>query len=155
MTAVLQRVKNAAVRVDGKTVGSCDAGLMILLGVRQGDDAEDSRLLAEKIARLRIFEDEAGKMNLSVLDIGGSALVVSNFTLAADYSHGNRPSFIEAARPEIAEPLYLDFAARLRALVGRVECGEFGADMKIEMTADGPVTIVMESDKLRKGKRGI
>ena len=87
--------------------------------------------------------------------LGGSALVVSNFTLAADYSHGNRPSYIEAARPEIAEPLYLDFAARLRALVGRVECGEFGADMKIEMMADGPVTIVMESDKLRKGKRSV
>ena len=155
MTAVLQRVKYATVRVDGNTVGACEAGLMILLGVRQGDDEEDSSLLAEKIARLRIFEDEAGKMNLSVLDIGGSALVVSNFTLAADYSHGNRPSYIEAARPEIAEPLYLDFAARLRALVGRVECGEFGADMKIEMMADGPVTIVMESDQVRKGKRSV
>jgi len=154
MTAVLQRVKKAAVRVDAEVRGACEHGLMILLGVRCGDTEEDAFLLADKIARLRIFEDGEGKMNLSVLDVGGSVLVVSNFTLAADYSHGNRPSYIEAARPEVAEPLYLAFADRLRTAVPRVECGVFGADMKIDMLADGPVTIVMESDKLRKGKRG-
>ena len=152
MIAVLQRVKKAAVAVDGETVGSCAHGLLILLGVSVEDSEEDCRLLAEKILRLRIFEDEGGKMNLSLLDVGGEALVISNFTLCADYAHGNRPSYFAAARPEQAEPLYLDFAARMRAGLSHVGCGRFGADMQIDMTADGPVTIVMESDKLRRGR---
>ena len=155
MIAVIQRVTEASVTVEGSVVGACGKGLAILLGVSKEDTEKDAEVLSTKIAKLRIFEDENCKMNRSILDVDGEALVVSNFTLLANYSHGNRPSFIEAARPEVAEPLYLDFAARLRALVGRVECGKFGADMKIEMVADGPVTIVMESDRLRKGKHGV
>lgn len=153
MIAVLQRVEKAEVRVEGEVCGSCQKGLMILLGVATEDTEEDVRLLAEKILRLRIFEDEAGKMNLSVTDVGGEALVISNFTLHADYSHGNRPSYFAAARPEVAEPLYLAFAARMREGLTHVGCGRFGAEMKINMMADGPVTIVMDSCKLRKGTR--
>ena len=152
MIAVLQRVKKAAVSVEGEVVGACAKGLLVLLGVGTEDGEEDARLLADKIARLRIFEDAEGKMNLSLLDVGGEALVVSNFTLYADYSHGNRPAYFDAARPELAEPLYLDFAKKLRAHIPHVELGSFGADMQIDIEADGPVTIVMESDKLRKGK---
>lgn len=153
MIAVLQRVLSAAVTADGESAGSIDAGLFILLGVLDGDTEEDARLLAEKIAKLRIFTDENDKMNLSVTDVGGGALVVSNFTLAANYAKGNRPDYLRAAAPTVAEPLYIRFSEFLRERVGRVENGVFGADMKIAMTADGPVTIVMDSAVLHKGGR--
>ena len=153
MTAVLQRVSHATVYADGEFSGKCDKGLFILLGVSTEDGEEDARLLAEKISRLRIFEDETGKMNLSVNDIGGGALVVSNFTLAANYAKGNRPDYLNAAHPTVSEPLYERFVALLSALVTPVETGRFGADMEIAMTADGPVTIVMDSAVLVKGGR--
>lgn len=153
MIAVLQRVKKAAVTADGVPTGRIEAGLFVLLGVLQEDGEEDCRLLAEKIAKLRIFSDENGKMNLSVADISGAALVVSNFTLAANYAKGNRPDYLFAAAPAVAEPLYLHFVSLLSERIP-VETGRFGADMEIDMTADGPVTIVMDSHCLAKGKKG-
>ena len=151
MIAVLQRVKRAAVTADGIPTGRIGAGLFILLGVLQGDGEEDCRLLAEKIAKLRIFTDENDKMNLSVSDILGSALVVSNFTLAANYAKGNRPDYLSAAAPSVAESLYLHFISLLSEKIP-VETGRFGADMQIDMAADGPVTIVMDSEKLKRGR---
>lgn len=153
MIAVLQRVEHASVVSDGVGTGAIGRGLFILLGVLSGDCEQDALLLAEKIAKMRIFTDDADKMNLSVLDIGGGALVVSNFTLAANYRKGNRPDYLEAAHPSVAEPLYEHFVALLRERISLVETGVFGADMKISMTADGPVTIVMDSAVLRKGGR--
>jgi D-tyrosyl-tRNA(Tyr) deacylase len=153
MIAVLQRVKNAAVVADGIPTGRIDDGLMILLGVLSGDTEEDARLLADKIAKLRIFTDENDKMNLSVNDIGGGALVISNFTLAANYAKGNRPDYLNAAHPSVAEPLYLRFTDMLCERIGTVATGRFGADMQISMVADGPVTIVMDSAVLKKGGR--
>ena len=150
MTAVIQRVAEAAVAVDGKTVGSCNGGLLILLGVAEGDTEEDALLLANKIARLRIFSDEAGKMNLSVSDVGGEALVISNFTLLANYKHGNRPDYLGAAKPEAANALYEHFVSLLSKSVGRVEKGVFGADMKVSLLNDGPVTLVLQSEVLKK-----
>ena len=151
MQAVLQRVKRAEVSVGGEVKGRCGKGLFILLGVFEGDTEQDARLLAEKIARLRIFEDENGKMNLSANDVGGGALVVSQFTLCAHYEHGNRPDFLAAAKPVEANALYEYFSALLRSLVtAGVENGVFGADMQIETLCDGPVTIVMDSNKLKK-----
>ena len=151
MTAVLQRVKRASVSVDGSITGSVGTGLMILLGVRTGDTEEDADLLCTKISRLRIFDDEDGRMNLSVCDVGGGALVVSNFTLLADYSHGNRPNYIAAERPARANQLYQYFSERLGCLLpAGTACGVFGADMCVEIENDGPVTIVMDSEKLRK-----
>ncbi len=153
MIAVLQRVLSASVIADGESAGSIGEGLFILLGVLDGDTEEDARLLAEKIAKLRIFTDQNDKMNLSVTDIGGGALVVSNFTLAANYAKGNRPDYLRAAAPGVAEPLYRRFSELLREKLGRVENGVFGADMEITMTASGPVTIVMDSAVLHKGGR--
>ena len=153
MTAVLQRVSQATVYADGEFSGECGKGLFILLGIAADDREEDARLLADKIARLRIFCDEQDKMNLSVNDVGGGVLVVSNFTLQANYSHGNRPDYLAAARPEVAEPLYEYFLRLMEERVGHVGHGQFGADMRIEMTADGPVTIVMDSAVLKKGKK--
>jgi D-tyrosyl-tRNA(Tyr) deacylase len=150
MTAVIQRVSEAAVAVDGKTVGSCGRGLLILLGVAEGDGEEDALLLANKIAKLRIFSDEAGKMNLSVSDVGGEALVISNFTLLANYKHGNRPDYLGAAKPETANALYEHFVSLLSKTVGRVEKGVFGADMKVSLLNDGPVTLVLQSEVLKK-----
>ncbi len=153
MIAVLQRVDRAAVRVDGKTVGEIGKGLLVLLGVAEQDSLHDGELLAKKIASCRIFEDENEKMNLSVKDIGGGVLVVSNFTLLADYSHGNRPSYFGAAAPQRAQMLYLDFVRCMRQEIAQVEKGSFGADMRIDMEANGPVTIVMDSEVLKnKGK---
>ncbi len=150
MTAVIQRVKYAAVRVNGETVGSCGLGLLILLGVFSEDEKRDAELLAAKISKLRIFSDENDKLNLSVNDIGGSALVVSNFTLCANYRHGNRPDYLAAKKPDEANELYLYFAQRLHELVpGGVQTGEFGEDMKIETLCDGPITIVMDSNVLK------
>ena len=153
MIAVLQRVENASVVSDGIPTGEIGGGLLVLLGVLSGDGEEDARLLADKIAKLRIFTDEADKMNLSVCDVSGGALVVSNFTLAANYAKGNRPDYLNAAPPAVAEPLYETFVALLRERIGEVATGRFGADMKITMTADGPVTIVMDSHLLVKGGR--
>lgn len=153
MIAVLQRVKNAAVKSDGIPTGACGQGFMILLGVLAGDTEEDARLLADKIAKFRVFSDVEGKMNLSLGDVGGEALVVSNFTLGANYAHGNRPDFFASAHPSVAEPLYEHFVSLLSERVAHVGTGVFGADMEITMTADGPVTVVMDSEKLKKGKK--
>ncbi len=151
MKAVIQRVKSAAVRVDGVVTGACGQGLAILLGVAQGDKEEDASLLAAKIAKLRIFCDENDKMNLSLIDIGGGAVVVSQFTLLANYRHGNRPDFFGAAAPGEAERLYEYFIARFEEALGKpVGRGVFGAEMEYEILNDGPVTIVMESDVLKK-----
>lgn len=152
MKAVLQRVSEASVKVDGAVVGSCGAGLMILLGVAQGDSEEDARLLATKIANLRIFCDDAGKMNLSVKDIDGEALVISQFTLMADYKKGNRPDYLESAPPAEADRLYEYFKSLMAGELRHVGCGIFGADMKVSLTNDGPVTIVMDSEVLKKKK---
>lgn len=151
MTAVIQRVLGATVFADGVKSGEVGHGLMILLGVADGDSEADAKVMAEKIAKLRIFEDEAGKMNLSVCDIGGGALVVSNFTLLADYSHGNRPNYLGAAAPAKANELYEYFVSLLGPLLPRgVQTGVFGADMRVDICNDGPVTIVMDSEKLKK-----
>lgn len=152
MIAVLQRVTRASVTADGVPNGSCKAGFVILLGVLEGDTEEEARLLAEKISKFRIFSDENGKMNLSLGDIDGEVLVVSNFTLGANYSHGNRPDFMASAHPSVAEPLYEHFVALMKERVSHVATGVFGADMSIDMVADGPVTVVMDSEKLKKRK---
>jgi D-aminoacyl-tRNA deacylase len=143
MRAVCQRVNAARVTAGGEVVGEIAAGLCVLLGVARGDDGDDAARLAGKIARLRIFEDEAGRFDRSLLDTAGSALVVSQFTLIADTAKGNRPSFSDAAPPEEAEPLYERFCAELRALGVPVQTGVFGARMAVELVNDGPVTIVL------------
>lgn len=153
MIAVLQRIYSATVYADGELSGSVGRGLYLLLGVEQGDTERDARLLAEKIKKLRIFSDENGKMNLSVMDMGGDVMVVSNFTLSANYAHGNRPDYLNAAKPEQARALYEYFVSCMRADIPRVETGRFGADMKTEMTTDGPVTIVMNSAVLDRKNR--
>ena len=150
MIAVLQRVKRASVIADGVPSGRIAEGLYILLGVADGDTERDSEVLAEKISKLRIFSDENGKMNLSIKDISGEALVVSNFTLLANYAHGNRPDYLNSAPPHIAEMLYNRFAEEMKKRVEVVECGVFGADMQTDMITDGPVTIVMNSSVLMK-----
>lgn len=149
MNAVIQRVANAAVEVDGKTVGKCGKGFMILLGVMQGDGEENADKLVKKTVNLRIFEDENGKMNLSALDVGAEMLVVSQFTLCADCTHGRRPSFTPAAPPKEANGLYEYFTSRLKeAGISRVETGVFGADMQVSLVNDGPVTIILNSEEL-------
>ncbi|PTX54155.1 D-tyrosyl-tRNA(Tyr) deacylase [Litoreibacter ponti] len=144
MRALLQRVTEASVTVGGTVIGEIGPGLLILICAMDGDEATQSAKLAAKISKLRIFKDEAGKMNRSVLDTGGSALVVSQFTLAADTSRGNRPGFSTAARPTEGEALYLRFVEDLRALGMPTETGEFGADMSVALVNDGPVTIWMD-----------
>ena len=144
MRAVCQRVSGASVTVAGETVGEIGAGLLVLLGIADGDDAADAGRMAGKVARLRIFEDEDGKFAHSLLDVGGAALVVSQFTLIADTRKGNRPSFTDAARPEQAEPLYESFCAALQGGGVRVERGVFGARMRVALVNDGPVTILLE-----------
>ncbi len=148
MKLVIQRVKRAAVSVDGETVGECGKGLMLLLGVSDGDTREDAEALAKKVVNLRVFTDENDKMNLSLCDVGGEALVVSNFTLLANYKKGNRPDYFGAAKPEEANELYEYFVSLLRGSLSHVGVGRFGADMEISITADGPVTIVMDSTVL-------
>lgn len=148
MRLVVQRVTCAQVDIDQKRVGACGRGFMILVGAQQGDTQADAAYCAEKAANLRVFEDDAGKMNRSILDIGGSVLAISQFTLLADTRHGRRPSFIDAARPETAEPLYRAFCDALRALSIPVETGVFGADMQVSLTNDGPVTILIDSKKV-------
>ena len=139
----MQRVSEARVRVDGRVVGEVGAGLCMLVGVARGDGEEEAARLAGKLARLRIFPDEDGRFDRSLLDTGGGALVVSQFTLLADTAKGNRPSFTEAAPPEEAEPLYERVCAELRALGVTVAQGVFGAKMAVELVNDGPVTIVL------------
>ncbi|MBC7132902.1 MAG: D-tyrosyl-tRNA(Tyr) deacylase [Roseovarius sp.] len=145
MRALLQRVREAEVTVDGARIGGCGQGLLILVCAMQGDTPAAAERLAGKVARLRIFRDAEGRMNRSVLDIGGSALVVSQFTLAADTSRGNRPGFAAAAPPEEGRRLYAHFADALAALGVPVETGQFGAEMAVRLVNDGPVTIWMES----------
>ena len=145
MRALLQRVSEAQVRVNGAEIGACGRGLMILVCAMQGDTDEDATQLALKISKLRIFTDDGGKMNRSVLDIAGEALVVSQFTLAADTTRGNRPGFSAAAPPEEGKALYEKFARNLAELGVPVATGEFGADMQVSLINDGPVTIFMES----------
>ena len=151
MKAILQRVARASVEVDNEVVGSIEQGFLILLGVEHGDDETEARVLADKISGLRVFTDENDKMNLSLADIGGAVLVISNFTLCADCSHGRRPNFIGAARPETAEPLYEYFCQRISDNgVRRVQRGVFGADMQVSLVNDGPVTIDINSKDLKR-----
>lgn len=144
MKAVVQRVTRAAVRVDGRTVGAIEAGMLVLLGVLRDDGPDDARRLAERVARFRFFRDAEDRMNRSALDCGASALVVSQFTLAADGRKGRRPSFDRAAPPERAEPLYEAFVEALRGLGLSAATGRFGARMEVELVNDGPVTFVLE-----------
>lgn len=147
MRAVVQRVKRTSVTVGGELKGSAGRGFNVLIGVMQGDTDAEAQLLAAKISKLRVFEDENGKMNKSVLDIGGEILVISQFTLCADIKKGNRPSFTDSAPPEEADRLYLAFCEHLReAGVKKVETGVFAADMLVSIDNDGPVTIVMDTD---------
>ncbi len=154
MRAVIQRVSQASVEVGGQIVGEIGAGLLVLLGVGQGDTAEEARMLAEKTAALRIFSDDEGRFNRSLLDVGGGALVVSQFTLYADTRRGRRPSFTDAAPPELAAPLVEDFAAALRALGLTVATGVFGASMRVALVNEGPVTIILDSETWRRPRRG-
>lgn len=147
MRCVVQRVSRASVTVEGKITGQVEKGYMVLVGVETGDTEQDMRYCAEKVAGLRVFEDENGKMNLSVKDVGGAVLAVSQFTLLGDARHGRRPSFSNAARPGEANALYEAFCEALRAENIRVETGVFQTDMQVELVNDGPVTILLDSRK--------
>ena len=146
MIAVVQRVSAASVTIENKIKSSIDSGLMVLLGIEEADNQEDIEWLASKIVNLRIFNDEQGVMNVSVIDSNGDILVVSQFTLHASTKKGNRPSYIKAAKPDIAIPLYESFIKALRLILGKeVKTGEFGADMKVSLVNDGPVTIIIDT----------
>ena len=146
MRTVLQRVSKASVTINGKKKAEIQYGLLILLGICEEDNAEDIDWLVKKIINLRIFDDENGVMNKSILEINGEIMVISQFTLYASYKKGNRPSWIKAAKPDIATPLYLEFCCHLQTALGKnIATGEFGADMKVELLNDGPVTICMDS----------
>jgi D-tyrosyl-tRNA(Tyr) deacylase len=148
MRAVIQRVRRAQVTVDGRVVGQIGSGLLVLLGIGKGDSAETAGYLAEKTANLRIFDDAGGKMNVSVLESGGAALVVSQFTLYGDVRRGRRPAFERAAPPQEAKDIYEQYVIRLRSVGIRVETGIFQAHMVLELENDGPVTILLDSEKL-------
>lgn len=148
MRAVLQRVTRASVRVGGETVGEIGPGLVVLLGIARDDEERDARYLLEKTLALRVFDDDEGRMNRSVVETGGGLLVVSQFTLYGDVRRGRRPSWIEAASPEMAEPLYEFFVAEARRGGARVETGSFRRMMEVELVNDGPVTILLDSRKL-------
>ncbi|MBE6597425.1 MAG: D-tyrosyl-tRNA(Tyr) deacylase [Ruminococcaceae bacterium] len=152
MILVVQRVKSASVNVGGECVGSCGKGLMMLIGVADGDGRYEAELLAKKVLGLRIFTDENDKMNLSLRDVEGEALVVSNFTLLANYRKGNRPDYMGAAKPDVARELYEYFAELISKELSHVGMGAFGEHMEIDMRADGPVTIVMDSAVLSQKK---
>lgn len=145
MRAVIQRVTSADVKIDGRVNGMIDNGFVVLLGVGNGDTVEDMKYIADKIINLRIFSDENGKMNLSLEDVGGSMLVISQFTLYGDCSHGRRPYFGDAMAPDEANRMYEDFVAYVRDKGIHTETGEFGADMQVTLTNDGPVTIILDS----------
>ncbi|WP_155287227.1 D-aminoacyl-tRNA deacylase [Lacticaseibacillus zhaodongensis] len=145
MRLVAQRVTSASVRIAGEVVGKIDAGFMVLVGIGPDDDEATVQKLAHKLAKLRVFSDDARKMNLALADVGGSVLSISQFTLYADVRKGNRPSFTDAAKPELGAKLYDQFNADLRALGLHVETGEFGGDMQVELVNDGPVTICFDS----------
>jgi D-tyrosyl-tRNA(Tyr) deacylase len=153
MRAVIQRVSEASVSVDGTVVGAIECGLLILLGAGAGDGRAEAALLAEKIANMRIFADDAGRFNRSLLDVGGGALVVSQFTLYADTRRGRRPSFSDAAPPDTAAPLVEVFADALRRMGVTVGTGRFGAHMYVASVNDGPVTIVLDSETFREPRR--
>ena len=144
MRLVIQRVKNAKVDIDGKTVSSIGKGLLVLLGVTHEDTKETVDYLVKKLCKLRVFEDENGKMNLSIKDVEGKLLIVSQFTLYADCSRGNRPSFVNAAKPDFANELYEYFCEKCKEEQIKVQKGIFGADMKVSLLNDGPVTIILE-----------
>lgn len=148
MKIVLQRVSRASVSVDGKVVGAIDQGFMLLLGVEDRDTIQIADKMVDKICKLRIFQDDAGKTNLSLADVGGEMLVISQFTLYADCKKGNRPSFIRAGKPDMAEALYEHVTERCRMYVPKVEHGIFGAEMKVELINDGPFTLVLDSMEL-------
>ncbi len=150
MRTVIQRVSSASVSIDGRTVGAVGTGFLILLGVTHGDGEREADYLAAKCAALRVFRDSEDKMNLSLKDVGGGALVVSQFTLYGDCRKGNRPAFVAAARPETAVPLYQRFIQKLREAGVPVETGEFGADMEVSLCNDGPVTILMDTDEMMR-----
>lgn len=147
MKIVIQRVKKAAVSINSNIVGSINHGFLIFLGIQSTDTEQDVDYLVKKVTKLRIFSDENNKMNLSIKDINGQLLIVSQFTLCANCHDGNRPSFINAAKPDIAIPLYNYFIEECKRLVPVVETGEFGADMQVELVNDGPVTIIIDSKK--------
>lgn len=153
MRVVVQRVSRASVSIDGAVHGAIGQGLLILLGICEGDSEVQADYLADKCVGLRIFIDENDKMNLSVADVGGSLLVVSQFTLYGDCRKGKRPSFVRAARPEQAIPLYEHFIARCRAAGLPVETGSFGADMQVELLNDGPVTILMDTEEMARPRQ--
>ncbi|CDI50368.1 D-aminoacyl-tRNA deacylase [Clostridium tetani] len=148
MRVVVQRVKSSKVEVDGKVIGSIKGGLNVLLGICKGDTQKDIEYLVDKILGLRIFEDECGKMNKSLLDVEGELLVISQFTLYGDCRKGKRPSFIEALGGEEAEKLYEEFIKKCREVLGEVQMGEFGADMLVSIENDGPVTLMIDSKKV-------
>lgn len=148
MRLVIQRVLESSVAVDGKTVGAIGQGFMVLCGVEEGDTLEDVKICVDKTVNLRIFEDDAGKMNRSILDVGGEVLAISQFTLHGDVRHGRRPSFIKAARPETAVPMYEAYCEGVRAAGVHVETGIFQADMKVSLINDGPVTLLVDSRKV-------
>ena len=150
MRAVVQRVTNADVKIDGRVNGKIDDGLLVLLGVGNGDTEEDMKYIADKIIKLRIFSDENDKMNLSLEDVGGSMLVISQFTLYGDCSHGRRPYFGNAMEPVSANEMYEKFVAYIKEQGIHTETGEFGADMKVELLNDGPFTILLDSDEIIK-----
>ena len=148
MRAVIQRVLESSVKIDGEVVGQIGPGFLVLIGVEEGDEEKDFQYIATKVPNLRIFEDENGKMNRSLLDVGGQILAVSQFTLLGDARSSRRPSFIQAARPETANPMYERLVACWREMGIHVETGRFGADMKVSLINDGPVTMLMDSHKL-------
>lgn len=145
MRTVVQRVSSASVTVDGNVIGKINKGFLVLLGIKSTDTKQDVDYMVKKVINLRIFRDENDKMNLSLKDVNGELLIVSQFTLYGDASGGNRPSFIEAGKPDIAIPLYEYFISECKKQISVVQTGEFGADMKVELLNDGPVTIIMES----------
>lgn len=153
MRVVIQRVLEASVKVDGKVIGSCKKGYMILFCAMENDTLEDISLLAKKVALLRVFEDEDEKMNKSILDVNGEVLCISQFTLAADTRKGNRPSFIKALSPDLASKYYDKFCEELKLNgINHIDKGEFGADMKVSLINDGPVTIILDTDIWKKDK---
>lgn len=152
MRAVIQRVKHSSVTVDGKVIGEIGQGLMVLLGVTHTDGEKEMNWLVSKIKDLRIFEDAEGKMNLGLEDIKGELLIISQFTLYGNCIKGRRPGFTDAARPELAEPLYEKFVEKCRSFGIKTECGEFGADMKVELLNDGPVTLIIDTADVKNLK---